>query len=617
MREWILFFLIGLPLLAAVGSRWFMYRALSRVAFGGREFCGLLLAGAGKDLWPLALCLALRQAALLAGFLTFAGPLCWLLTGLAALLGVAVILLSLLDAGVYYNTRQRVFPLFLKEITPRKIAVALSPRLKIALAALLALLVGYAAVFFIVPPVSPASLAASCGPLVLLAGSALLFSRLELPASRYIESRTIGTLDQVRSQVGDKLAAIRSSSLANFAACLGERFFRKAVPLRREEYSRSERRSLEHLGLLGCGKYSDAPPRPQRYKRIILVLLESVSQRMLSFYNRELDASVTPFLNTLLAHSPRLDQLWTSNSPTDEGIYALHASRLGYEYDLKHGPGRIPSLSSLLREAGYATYALSGVTRHFGNKDVFFKRLLRYEHFLAEEDLCSRPDARYLGWGLADRVVYSAALDILQERRGQPVLLTVETANTHPPFYHSLYEESFPPAVAASSSRLLRALHEADLDLLYFYTQLQQRGLFDSETLLIVTADHSPNHGHECMKLFNLADFWPERIPFLCVTPDPAGNPLADIRKNIACCQLDLLPTLIEALGLPRSPSLEAVQGRSLYRGEDSPVIREFEGEMRVRHGQADLAVNLREGGERFDGLRKWYYNSLLGPYLS
>ncbi|MDR1125927.1 MAG: sulfatase-like hydrolase/transferase [Deltaproteobacteria bacterium] len=603
--------MLGLPLAVSVGSRWFMFRALSRAPVGAREFCGLFLAGACKDLLPLALLLALQQAALFAGFLTPAA----LLAGLAAGLGVLVVLLNILDAGVYYNTRQRVFPLFLKELRPRNIAVALSVRQKAALGGILPLLAGYAACFFLprpvaaLPPAVPAVLLALA---ILLGLLALAFGRLEFSAASYLKARPSTPYMDIHRQFSGKLAAIGASSPANFAACLRNRLGRPQRLLQAADYSRSEQRSLERLGLLGGGRYSERPPSPVRYKRIILVCLESVSQLMLPFYNRNLDPAITPFLQTLLARSPRLDGLWTSHSPTDEGLYALHASRLGCEYDLKHGLGRIPSLSGLLRDKGYATCALSGVTRHFGNKDVFFKRLLRYERCLAEEDLADRPGSRYLGWGLADRSVYSAALEVLEKRRDEPVLVTVETANTHAPYYYSRPEEGFPPAVAATSSRLLRAMHETDLDLMFFYTQLKERKLFDRETLLIITADHSPNHGHEYLELFKSPDFWPDRIPLVFATTDPANCPFSRLRKNLACCQLDLLPTLIEGLGLPR---LETVQGRSLFRGEDTPVIREFEGKIRVRHGQTELLVNLAEGGERFDGLKKWYYNSLLQPY--
>jgi phosphoglycerol transferase MdoB-like AlkP superfamily enzyme len=221
------------------------------------------------------------------------------------------------------------------------------------------------------------------------------------------------------------------------------------------------------------------------------------------------------------------------------------------------------TLSSLLREQGYKTYALSGVTRHFDNKDLFFERLLRYENFLGEEDikkLCAKPPV--CGWGLADSVLYALGLDILQENRTEPVLLTIETANTHPGFYHTLPEESFPPNVRSGNSRLLRSLYEADVDLLYFFQRLRERNLFDEQTLLLITADHSPNHGNEYMRMFNTASLFPDMIPCIFITSDADASPFRGIDRNAVCSQLDLLPTLTEVLGLRRA---EHILGRSLF----------------------------------------------------
>ncbi|MDL2307013.1 LTA synthase family protein [Desulfovibrio sp. OttesenSCG-928-C06] len=287
------------------------------------------------------------------------------------------------------------------------------------------------------------------------------------------------------------------------------------------------------------------------YKRIILICMESLGQKMLGRYNPLVSREVMPFLHSLLDNYPRLDRMMTANMPTNQGLYALHASRLAYERDMEHALGRVESLPTLLREQGFHSIALSGVTRHYGDKDVFFTRLLGYDEFLAQEDLRRiYPNAPSCGWGLADSALFHAAVPLLAQHREGKLLLQITTADTHPGYYHTLPEDVFPESVRNSDSRLLRSLFEADLNLMFFFRTLGKARLYDDSTLIIITGDHSPNHGNEYMRLNGLQSLEPDLVPLVFVTRNPAANPFRALDADTPCSQLDLLPTLIDGLGL-------------------------------------------------------------------
>ncbi|SBV95798.1 hypothetical protein KL86DPRO_10933 [uncultured delta proteobacterium] len=353
------------------------------------------------------------------------------------------------------------------------------------------------------------------------------------------------------------------------------------------------------------------------YKRIVLLCFESVSQKMLPFYNKNIPVETMPFLHTLLGSHPRLDKLCTAHSPTNHGMHALLSSRMAYDYDMRHGIGRIDSLASLLREAGYGTYFLTGVTRHYGDKELFCKSLLRYEHFFSEESVRALYDSPpSLQWGIADKVMFDLALRVLDAQRDAPVFLTLHTLNTHPTFFHSLEEDAFPEYIRKTSSKLLRALFESDRDIMGFFKGLGKLRLLDEDTLVIITSDHSPSAGPEYLEFFGADDYSPDLIPCLFVTGKGSASPFAGLNPNTVCSQLDFLPTIVDALGLRRPGHL---MGRSLFCGQDNPVISQYSHDLRIKTRNADCFVNIAPGNDLGEAefLRKWYNNNLLDPYTA
>jgi phosphoglycerol transferase MdoB-like AlkP superfamily enzyme len=604
--------LVIVPASACVISRLFMFRTLTRADANFRELAGLVFPGAGKDM----LFLLVPLAALHGLGVLFHLPAA-LLTGcqIFIFLGVLVVTLAnIADAVIYHYARSRFFSVLIKETRLSNIIRVLSSRQKAALV-LFALIMACCFPSCLGPPASPDLRLFGADGLLLALSAVFARNGTGIDAGTYLSASTVGKHEYVAGLTRERLDAIGRSAVVNLALCLFRGWKESGARLRFSEYTETEVRFLEQSGLLHREKYAVSRAPSARPKRIVLIVLESVGSNFIPFYNPHLPKELMPFLETLIRNYPRLDNLYTANAPTDEGLYALHASRLGCEHDIRRRLGRIDSLSSLIREEGYLTCVISGCTRHYGNKEVFFRSLLRYERFLAEEDIrkCI-PGAKICNWGADDRSLYAMALKILEDNRDKPVLLTVETCNTHPPFSWLMDERQFPQSIARTRSRLLRSLHQVDRDLLFFFSSMAKKKLFDDDTLLVVTADHTPTHGRECLHYTGKDGFFPGRIPFICVARKSENNPLGTVRRNIQCTQLDLFPTLIDWLGLKR---MDDVLGRSLFLGADNAVISKYGRRMRIKNALADTVFDLdnREDGEsQIRTFVKWYQNSLLQP---
>ena len=243
--------------------------------------------------------------------------------------------------------------------------------------------------------------------------------------------------------------------------------------------------------------------------------------------------------------------------------------------------------------------------------------MLGFRQFLAKEQIRKLlPSAPYCpeGWGLTDNALYGIALVFLEEYRNRPVFLNLLTSNTHPRFFFTLPEEAYPQSIRETQSALRRSLFEADRDLMLFFHMLGKMRLFTDDTLVILTADHSPNFGMEFLEVTGHPDFFPARIPCLFITPDKGKNPFRVLDADTLCDQLDLMPTLADALGL-RKP--DAVMGQSLFAGGKNAAIRQYGYDLRINTPAEEFHFGLTGKPSSMEeaSIRKWYYNNMLSPY--
>jgi arylsulfatase A-like enzyme/Flp pilus assembly protein TadD len=309
--------------------------------------------------------------------------------------------------------------------------------------------------------------------------------------------------------------------------------------------------------LAGASPAAKAPPN------VVLFTLDTLRADHLGCYGD--NAAETPNLDKLaqegvrFAHAytlvpitlPSHTVILTGTYPMRNGIHDFSGNRLN---------DTLPTLATILHDRGYQTAASIGsavLDSRFGlNRGFDFY----YDHF----DF-SRLDERNLDeMERPGNEVVDHALDWLKTHRQKPFLLWVHLYDAHLPYnlpqqYRSRYrgrpydgEIAF---VDLQVGRVIKYLQTQDL-----YTN----------TLIVVAGDHGESLGEHGEKTHGFFIYDATlHVPLLFKPPD-SFSPRTKVVKEAANLA-DLLPTVLEVLGLPKPGD---VQGKSLVpemEGKQSP----------------------------------------------
>jgi arylsulfatase A-like enzyme len=275
----------------------------------------------------------------------------------------------------------------------------------------------------------------------------------------------------------------------------------------------------------------------------------------------------------------------TSHSSVWTGLYpAVHNVRLAGVGGFDHIPAKFDVLAKRIAAAGYTTMATTanGFINEYGGYARGFREF---------RNLMREPGAEK-GIVYGERVV-TTALAQLDKHRADPSFLFLGTVDCHspwivrrpwidtysPPPYDGPFQEygtakelglranSMGCAVVPPQRDIDRLIAIYDSTISYqdkelgrFIDQLKSWGIWD-ETMLMITADHGEElfeyrqcgHGSSTRDLLI-------RVPLLIHDPArfPGGTIIDEGAEGV-----DLLPTVLDAIGAPIPP---AVQGRSLIR---------------------------------------------------
>lgn len=353
------------------------------------------------------------------------------------------------------------------------------------------------------------------------------------------------------------LAMIKVPSLASFYGAFSAPG-RPVIEGDRPEYAPEEIAALEEMGLAAGGAAGAVPEGPRlELSRIVIIAAESLSRHYIRRWNPKMPEGATPFLDDLAGKYPSVDNYWAGAMPTEEAIYSILLSRPLYDVDSVAG-GRLVPLFAALRPAGFRSFILRGHSHFFQDAVSLYPRLYAPDGFVAAEDISGGRRPVDFDWGFRDREVLEETVRLLERERGGPVIALVSLMDTHPPYNCEVPESELPPAVAASSGRLPRALHSTDRAIGVFFEELEARGLFDDRTLVILTSDHRPTYGNAAAFL-DADDHMGWRIPLIFALK--GGRARLDFAPGVSGSHIDLGPTLLGLLGLPAP---EGWWGRSL-----------------------------------------------------
>ncbi|MEM7050615.1 MAG: sulfatase-like hydrolase/transferase [Acidobacteriota bacterium] len=326
---------------------------------------------------------------------------------------------------------------------------------------------------------------------------------------------------------------------------------------------------------------------------VVLLSLDTLRADRLSAYGYRLPTS--PKIDAWAARRALVFEQAFSAAPWTLPAHAsmftgLDAHRHGVNHDAPLPPP-MTTLAEHLRRAGYRTRAVTGgsfLLPAYGMAQGF-------DRFVHHPSRSPEEKAVELERGL------DVALEMLREAPGQPLFLLLHTYETHAPyrprqpFFEALHgypppdtpgvprlfrpaaESGFvdrrvpdipqaPQLDAAEKARLSSDLYDSgvahlDHQLGRLLEALEKR----DRPLLVLTSDHGEllgEHGlagHAYLYDENL------RIPLIIATPDGqgAGGRVAEQVRSI-----DLLPTMLDLLGLPPAPDIDGVSLAAFFAGE-------------------------------------------------
>lgn len=250
----------------------------------------------------------------------------------------------------------------------------------------------------------------------------------------------------------------------------------------------------------------------------------------------------------------------------------------------------------MLAAAGYDSYALLGADPSFSNFTPWFRRW--YSEM--EYDKGNHHDGP-----LVDRF-----LEVYEQNRtsASPLLLTLWTATTHPPY--DVPKESGQTPAGTNEERYLQAMRYADEHLHRLITELKKSPRWE-RTLVFVLGDHSQPVPWQWTHADEVGDLNPGHTwTSLAILGGQKFTP-APRRDDRAVSHVDLGPTILSAINLRHKNHFF---GRDLLRGDDErPVFAFRYGTISREAG--DVREVFRIDGESFSGLAYRFEHSDVASY--
>lgn len=225
---------------------------------------------------------------------------------------------------------------------------------------------------------------------------------------------------------------------------------------------------------------------PERKLNVVLISVESLSgDFMRAFGNTE---TITPYLDSLAAHSLFFTNLYASGTRTVRGLEALSLSippTPGQSIVKRPDNGNLFSLGSVFRSKGYTTQYIYGGYSYFDNMKAFFGG---NGYTVIDRSAIKPEDVHYQNiWGVADEDLFTLALHTLDSNAAthKPFFTQVMTVSNHRPYTYPDGRIDIP----ASTQSRQGAVKYTDYAINKFLKEASTRKWFDS-TVFVIVADH-------------------------------------------------------------------------------------------------------------------------------
>ena len=352
----------------------------------------------------------------------------------------------------------------------------------------------------------------------------------------------------------------------------------------------SDKGALAELGIMPTPVRSI--PNVAKYDRVVMLVLESVHRDYMHFYNKNIPAETTPFLDSLLQKYPHLDHYYSSAIPTTQGLNSTFRSQLIYDGDL---PGA--KQDSIYRSAqahAWEGIFLNASSRYYDNEYREYPQQFGMNEYYANEDLKARGYTGASGWGFHNDVMYEETLRLLESHKNDKLFLVVKTLDMHQPYpYYGIGYESMPPAVRDNGYVTICGMYWVDHTIQKFFQEAKARGLMDDRTLFIITSDHNPHSGGEYKEIVPKEEDKQSIAPILMIFVSKNLVPLDNLKTSDYASQEDLAPTLLSLMGM-ETP--ESFMGRDLLEPCEKPyALGYFGGKAYYFSSNLDFVATLDE----------------------
>jgi hypothetical protein len=278
-------------------------------------------------------------------------------------------------------------------------------------------------------------------------------------------------------------------------------------------------------------------PPVQTRPNIVLVSIDALRADHLGAYGYRRHTS--PAIDALAAGGVTFDAAYTPCPSTRCAVPALHTGRYASTLSAL-GTGSIPTLARVLRDAGWATAAITCCDRFAVARD----EVVGFQTLDASADAVRRTRA---GQSNAD-IVVDRALEWLHGR---------DPARPYFAWLH-LYEPHFPYAAPGGTSFGGDDIDRYDAEIAFADAQIARLvAALEPSTIVVVTSDHGEEFGEHGLRfharsLYNAV----VRVPLVMRVPGVAAR-----RVATPVSLVDVMPTLLDLAGV-EGPS--GMNGRTL-----------------------------------------------------
>lgn len=224
---------------------------------------------------------------------------------------------------------------------------------------------------------------------------------------------------------------------------------------------------------------------------VILIILESFGQEMIGFYNKQIENSLTPFLDSLLKESLTFDGMANGRRSIDAlpSIFCGLPSLMPTDYPTsRYAINRLEGFGSILKENGYRTAFFHGGNNGTMSFNIISKSSGFDDYYGRNE---YNNDSDFDGsWGIYDDKFLKFTAKKLNDYKN-PFAAVIFTLSSHHPY--SL-PQNYTITDTIGTTPFEKTVKYVDNALKDFFTTISKEEWFDN-TIFVITADHvNPEH---------------------------------------------------------------------------------------------------------------------------